>query len=60
MTATFSPSFAALNFDCADPVALADFWGKVLGRPVSLGALAGDVAVDATDPASRPCPRRSA
>lgn len=43
--------FAALNFDCADPAALADFWGKVLGRPVSQGLVAGDMAVDATDPA---------
>lgn len=49
-----SLGFAALNFDCADPAALADFWGKVLGRPVSPGAVAGDMAVDATDPASGP------
>jgi predicted enzyme related to lactoylglutathione lyase len=47
-------SFAALNFDCADPAMLADFWGKALGRPVSPGAVAGDMAVDATDPASGP------
>jgi hypothetical protein len=46
--------FAALNIDCADPAALAEFWGKVLGRPVSQGAVAGDMAVDATDPASGP------
>jgi predicted enzyme related to lactoylglutathione lyase len=52
VTATSRPSFAALNFDCADPAAPADFWGKVLGRPVSPGALVGDMAVDATDPAS--------
>ena len=49
-----SLGFAALNIDCADPAALADFWGKVLGRPVSPGAVAGDMAVDATDPASGP------
>ena len=49
-----SLSFAALNFDTADPTALADFWGNVLGRPVSPGMLAGDMAVDATDPASGP------
>ena len=49
-----SLGFAALNIDCADPAALADFWGKVLGRPVSQGAVAGDMAVDATDPASGP------
>lgn len=54
MTATFSVSFAALDIDCADPAALADFWGKTLGRPVSPGAVAGDMAVDATDPASGP------
>jgi predicted enzyme related to lactoylglutathione lyase len=54
MTATASVSFAALNIDCADPAALADFWGKALGRPVSPGAVAGDMAVDATDPASGP------
>jgi predicted enzyme related to lactoylglutathione lyase len=44
----------ALSIDCADPAALADFWGKVLGRPVSPGATDGNVAVDATDPASGP------
>jgi hypothetical protein len=54
MTATFSPSFAALSIDCADPAALADFWGKALDRPVSPGAVPGDMAVDATDPASGP------
>jgi hypothetical protein len=46
--------FAALNIDCADPAALAEFWGKALGRPVSPGAVAGDMAVDVTDPASGP------
>jgi predicted enzyme related to lactoylglutathione lyase len=54
MTATFSVSVAALTIDCAGPAALADFWGKALGRPVSPGAVAGDTAVDATDPASGP------
>ena len=49
-----SVGFAALSIDCADPAALAGFWGKVLGRPVSPGAVAGDMAVDATDPASGP------
>jgi predicted enzyme related to lactoylglutathione lyase len=47
-------SFAALNFDSADPAVLAEFWGNVLGRPFGPGALAGDMAVDATDPASGP------
>jgi hypothetical protein len=54
MTATVSLSVAALTVDSADPAALADFWGKALGRPVSPGAVAGDTAVDATDPASGP------
>ena len=54
MTTTVTLSFAALNIDCSDPAILADFWGKALGRPVSPGAVAGDMAVDATDPASGP------
>ena len=54
MTATVSLSFAALNIDCADPAVLADFWGKALGRPVSPGAVPGDMAVEATDPESGP------
>ena len=54
MTTTVSLSFAALLIDSADPAALADFWGKALGRPVSPGAVAGDMAVDSTDPASGP------
>jgi hypothetical protein len=49
-----SLGFAALNIDCADPAALAEFWGQALGRPVSPGAVAGDMAVDATDPAQGP------
>jgi hypothetical protein len=54
MTTTVSPSVAALTIDSADPAALADFWGKALGRPVSPGAVAGDTAVDATGPESGP------
>jgi predicted enzyme related to lactoylglutathione lyase len=54
MTTIPSLSFAALNFDSADPAALAEFWGKVLGRPFGPGMLAGDMAVDATDPESGP------
>ena len=53
-TTTVSLSFAALTIDSADPAALADFWGKALGRPVSPGAVAGDTAVDATGPESGP------
>ena len=54
MTTTVSLSVAALTIDCADPAALADFWGKALGRPVSPGAIAGDTAVDVTGPESGP------
>lgn len=54
MTAAFSLNFEALSINCADPGALADFWGKVLGRPVTLGAVPGDMAVEATDPDSGP------
>jgi hypothetical protein len=54
MTTAVSLSVAALTVDCADPAALADFWGKALGRPVSPGAVAGDTAVDATGPESGP------
>src|SRR5215469_14949434 len=54
MSTTVSLSFAALTIDAADPAALADFWGKALGRPVSPGAVAGDTAVDVTGPESGP------
>jgi len=54
MTTNVGLRFAALTIDSADPSALADFWGKALGRPVSPGALPGDTAVDVTDPESGP------
>ena len=54
MTTTVSLSFAALTIDSSDPAALADFWGKALGRPVSPGAVAGDTAVDAAGPEAGP------
>src|ERR1700726_4403737 len=54
MTTTVSLSAAALTIDSAAPAALADFWGKALGRPVSPGAVAGDTAVDTTGPDSGP------
>jgi predicted enzyme related to lactoylglutathione lyase len=54
VTTTASLSFAALTIDSADPAALADFWGKALGRPVSPGAVAGDTAVDTTGPDNGP------
>jgi hypothetical protein len=53
-TTSVSLSVAALAIDSADPAALAGFWGKALGRPVSPGAVAGDMAVDATGPDSGP------
>jgi len=49
-----SLSVAALTIDCADPVGLAEFWGKLLGRPVSLDAGPENASVDRTDPASGP------
>jgi predicted enzyme related to lactoylglutathione lyase len=51
---TVNLGFAALNIDCADPAALAQFWGKALGRPVSPGAVPGDMALEVTDPAAGP------
>lgn len=45
---------AALTIDCADPAALAIFWGAVLGRPVGSGATPENATLDATDPASGP------
>jgi len=54
MTTSISVSFAALSMDCADSAALAHFWGKVLGRPVSPGKVAGDTAVDTAGPGSGP------
>ena len=47
-------SFAALNIDCTVADALAGFWGKALGRPVSPGKVPGDTAVDAAGPESGP------
>ena len=52
MTTTVSLSFASVNIDCADPAGLAEFWGKVLGRPVSPGVTPGVMAVDAPDSGS--------
>ena len=55
MSTTVNLYFAAVNIGCADPAALADFWGKVLGRPVTSGVTAPEVrAVGTTDPGSRP------
>ena len=54
MTTSVSLSFAAVNIDCLDAVALAGFWGEALGRPVSPGKVPGDTAVEATGPESGP------
>ena len=54
MNTNVSGSVAALTIDSADPAALADFWGKALGHPVSPGAITGDISVDAPSPESGP------
>ena len=55
MTSIANLFFASVNIGCADPTALADFWGKVLGRPVTPGVTAPEVmTVGTTDPESRP------
>lgn len=46
--------FASVNIGCADPAAQADFWGKVLGREVAPGVLAGAWLVGSTEEGSRP------
>ena len=54
MTTPVNVNFAALSMDCADSAALAEFWGKALGRPVSPGKVAGDTAVEAAGPQDGP------
>ena len=55
MSANVDPYFAAVNLGCADPAALGEFWGKVLGRDVTPGVTAPEVVtVGTTDPGSRP------
>ena len=55
MTSTANLFFASVNIGCADPAALADFWGKVLDRPVTPGVTAPEVmTVGTTDPEGRP------
>ncbi|MBU3062597.1 glyoxalase/bleomycin resistance/dioxygenase family protein [Nocardia sp. NEAU-G5] len=53
MNAT-SLTVMALTIDCADPAALAEFWGKVLDRPVSPGATLENAQLTATDPERGP------
>jgi predicted enzyme related to lactoylglutathione lyase len=47
-------SVYGLSIDCADPIAVADFWSAALGRPVNPGSTAENAAIDATDQASGP------
>ena len=55
MSANVDLYFAAVNLGCADPAALAEFWGKVLGREVTPGVTAPEVVtVGTTDPGGRP------
>ena len=55
MSANVDLYFAAVNLGCADPAALGEFWGKVLGRDVTPGVTAPEVVtVGTTDPGSRP------
>ena len=55
MTSTVNLFFASVNIGCADPAGLADFWGKVLGRPATPGVTAPEVmTVGTTDPEGRP------
>ena len=55
MSANVDLYFAAVNLGCADPAALGEFWGKVLGRDVTPGVTAPEVVtVGTTDPESRP------
>lgn len=55
MSANADLYFAAVNLGCADPAALGEFWGKVLGREVTPGVTAPEVvAVGTTDPGGRP------
>jgi effector-binding domain-containing protein len=44
MTSNANLFFAAVNIGCADPAGMADFWGEVLGQPISPGVTAPDVA----------------
>src|SRR5580693_5616845 len=55
MSANVALHFAAVNLGCADPAALGEFWGKVLGREVTPGVTAPEVVtVGTTDPGGRP------
>ena len=53
-TRTAGVTVAGLTVDCADPAALADFWGEVLSRPTSPGETPDNAAVESPDPANGP------
>ena len=52
MTVDLSVVLASANVDCADSAGLADFWGKVLDRPVSPGTTPGVMVVGEPGPGS--------
>jgi predicted enzyme related to lactoylglutathione lyase len=52
MSATVNLTWGSVNIDAADPVSLADFWGKVLGHPVRPGMTPGTMTVDPPDSGS--------
>ena len=54
MSMSASTFFASVNIGCADPAALAEFWGKALDREVTPGVLDGVMAVGTTEEGSRP------
>jgi predicted enzyme related to lactoylglutathione lyase len=51
---TMTISVIGLSIDCADPVAVAQFWSDVLGRPVNPGASEDGAAIDASAPENGP------
>ena len=48
-TTNVTLSWGSVNIDAADPVILADFWGKVRDRPVRPGITPGTMTVDGPD-----------
>jgi predicted enzyme related to lactoylglutathione lyase len=54
MSSDTSTYLASVNIGCADPAALAEFWGQALGREVAAGTLNGAMTVGTTDQGSRP------
>jgi len=52
MITAASLNWASVNINSADPVRMADFWGRVLGRPVRPGVTPGTMTVDAPESGS--------